>query len=84
LVLLNRARASAFGELKEGCGLERRTKAQVKEVLEPAPARSALIILKLDILELGDVFQMVRSHPDLLLFHVALLVEVQFALIDEE
>jgi hypothetical protein len=36
LVLLNRARASAFGELKEGCGSKRRTKAQVKEVLEPS------------------------------------------------
>jgi hypothetical protein len=48
-VLLHYPGALAFRELEQGSRSERRAKPQVEKFLEPPPARSAFILLELDV-----------------------------------
>jgi len=56
----------------------------VQQVLEAAPRRNPLVLLDLDVPHLGTLLQIVGGHPNLLLLHDALLVEVGFAAVNED
>lgn len=60
-------------------GLKRRFRSSV----EAPPLRWALLVLNLDIPELGGVLEVEGSHPDLLLLDDVLLMEEGFTAIDE-
>lgn len=76
LILCDRPRASAVGELEERRGSERGPIPEVEEVDEAALGRNALVPLDLNPPHLGTIFQVVPRHPNLLLRHDFLLVEV--------
>jgi hypothetical protein len=78
------SRTPALGELKQRRRAEGRPKLQVEEVLETAPAWCALVLLQLDIPQLGHVFEVVGGHPNLLLRHGALLMEIGLTTVDED
>ena len=84
LVLRDGAHALARRQFAERVQAQRRSVAQVQQVLEAAPRRNSLVLLYLDVPHLGPLLQIVGGHPNLLLLHDALLVEVGFAAVNED
>jgi hypothetical protein len=84
LVLRERPRALAVGELEEQRGSKWWSIPEVDEFGETTPGWRALVLLDLDPPHLGAVLQIVPRHPDLLLFHDSLLVEVRLTPINEK
>jgi hypothetical protein len=84
LIVHDGPRAAAISQLEERRGAERRVVAQIEQLLEPAPRWSTLVRLDLYIPHLHLVLQVVGCHPDLLLLHDALLMEVGFTAVDED
>jgi hypothetical protein len=83
-VLFHGPRAPALGELKQRRRAEGRPKPQVEEVLEVASAWCSFVLLQLDVPQLGHVLEVVGGHPDLLLRHGSLLMEIGLTTVDED
>ena len=83
MVLLDGARAPAGRQFTQGIGAERWAVVEVKQLLESAPRWSALVLLNLDVPHLCSILQIIRRHPNLLLLHDPLLMEIRFRSIDE-
>jgi hypothetical protein len=84
LILRDGANATTIYKFEEGSSAERRTIAQAEQLREPAPRRSTLVRLDLDVPHLRPVLQVVGGHPDLLFLHDPLLVEVGLTAVDED
>jgi hypothetical protein len=76
LVLLHGSSAAACHELAHGIGAEGRTEAEIEELGEVPPVGGTLRLLHEDVPHLRGVFEIIRSHPYLLLWRDALLDEV--------
>jgi hypothetical protein len=74
LILDDRARAPAFNQLGQRGSTQRWPITQVQQLLEATPGRGALVRLDLD----------VGGHPDLLLLHDSLLMEIRLTTIGED
>jgi hypothetical protein len=84
LVLGDGAGAAAVCQLEEGVGAQRQPIAQVKEFLELTSGWDTFVRLDLDVPQLRSLLQIVGGHPNFLLLHDALLVEIAFAPINED
>jgi hypothetical protein len=83
-VVLHRPRAAALRQLEQGRRSERRPEPKVEWLFETPPWWRALVLLELNVPELGDILQVVRRNPHALLRHGALLAKVRFTLVDED
>jgi hypothetical protein len=57
---------------------------QFEQLLEATPGRGALVRLDLDVPHLRALLQVVGGHPDLLLLHDSLLMEIRLTMIGED
>jgi hypothetical protein len=76
LILSDRVHASAFSQFGQRGRAQRRPITQVQQLLEVTPGRGALVRLDLDVPHLRALLQVVGGHPDLLLLHDPLLMEI--------
>jgi hypothetical protein len=76
LILGDRARAPPFSQFGQRGSAQRWPITQVQQLLEATPGRGALVRLDLDVPHLRALLQVIGGHPDLLLLHDSLLMEI--------
>jgi hypothetical protein len=84
LILGDHTRAPAFSQFGQRGSTQRWPITQVQQLLEATPERGALVCLDLDVPHLRTLLQVVGGHPDLLLLHDSLLMEIRLTAIGED
>jgi hypothetical protein len=84
LILGDRASALAFSQFGQRGRAQRWPITQVQQLLEATPRQGALVRLDLGVPHLCALLQVVGGHPDLLLLHDPLLMEIRLTAIGED
>jgi hypothetical protein len=84
LILGDRVSALAFSQFGQRGRAQQWPIMQVQQLLEATPRQGALVRLDLDVPHLCALLQVVGGHPDLLLLHDPLLMEIRLTAIGED